>query len=462
MPKQVMTLEDSTERGTTYTFGIDYTTIKARCPEAAMLAFLADGKVPGTKSAWTAHEAQPASEVRAAQAAAPKPKKKRSDPSVPKKVKVDCRWDATEATLTYLDGKGQPHKLREPVTVQAPEGEKFTESVWSRSLLEEVTRLLAADGFTYREGRWGGSPGRGIVHAIEPVEQEKPQETPAEEPPAPEPAPPVDEPPAPEEPAEEPEPAAPVDEPAAPAEDPEELRLRREQAAALGWSTGQAEFIIAAAAGRLYIHQFGSLYCRDIPGTAGRLVSNHRLSALQKAGFVTVGAADANRERPVLVTVDGRRAVAVWKRWTPRPVEKNREQECERLRPLVHGVQARRLAEQAARDEVERKAASAAFREAHQRLMEWEDREDRLWAVWARVQGIVYRLQRRPAGWVPTEEEIEAHGLDAEVVAELREDAVDPQPRPVLPDLKQRPMAELPPLDADDQTPEQLDLFAVA
>ncbi|MFF7602519.1 hypothetical protein [Streptomyces mirabilis] len=78
------------------------------------------------------------------------------------------------------------------------------------------------------------------------------------------------------------------------------------------------------------------------------------------------------------------------------------------------------------------------------------------------MQGIVYRLQRRPAGWVPTEEEIEAYGLDAEVVAELREDAVNPQPRPVLPDLKQRPMAELPPLDADDQTPEQLDLFAVA
>lgn len=489
MPKRVMTLEDSTERGTTYTFGIDYTKIQARCPEAAMLAFLADGKVPGTKSARRASEAQPASEVRAAQAAKPKPKKKRSDPRVPKKVKVECRWDATEATLTWLDGKGEPHKLREPVTVQAPEGTRFTESVWSRSLLEEVTRLLAADGFQYREGRWSGSPGRGIVHVIEPTEtteappeqsqtdQAAPVEPPAEEPPASgeapaeesqegEPEPPVDEPePVDEPPAEEPpaaEPEPPAEEPAPPAEDPKELRLQREQAAALGWSTGQAEFVIAAAAGRLYLHQFGSLYCRDIPGTAGRLVSNHRLSALQKAGFVTVGAADANRERPILVTVDGRRAVAVWKRWKPRPVEKNREQECERLRPLLHGVQARRLAEQAAKDEVDRKAASAAFREAHQRLMEWEDREDRLWAAWAKVQGIVYRLQRRPAGWVPTEEEIEAHGLDAEVVAELRADAENPQPRPVLPDLKQRPMAELPPLEADDQTPEQLDLFAVA
>ncbi|MFF3654932.1 DUF3560 domain-containing protein [Streptomyces olivochromogenes] len=467
MPKQVMTLEDSTERGTTYTFGIDYTKIKARCPEAAMLAFLADGKVPGTKSARTASEAQPASEVRAARAAAPKPKKKRSDPKVPKKVKVDCRWDATEATLTFLDGKGEPHKLREPVTIQAPEGEKFTESVWSRSLLAEVTRLLAAEGFQYRGSRWSGSPGRGIVHAIELTEtteaapeQAKPDQVPPVEPPAEEP--PAPEPPADEPPAEQPVDEAPVDEPAPPAEDPKELRVHREQAAALGWSTGQAEFVTAAAAGRLYLHQFGSLYCRDIPGTAGRLVSNHRMSALVKAGFVTVGAADANRERPVLVTVDGRRAVAVWKRWKPRPVEKNREQECERLRPLLHGVQARRLAEQAAKDEVERKAASAAFREAHQRLMEWEDREDRLWAAWARVHDIVYRLQRRPAGWVPTDEEIERHGLDAEVVAELRADAENPQPRPVLPDLKQRPMAELPPLEADDQTPEQLDLFAVA
>ncbi|MGJ3558928.1 hypothetical protein ACR6C2_08085 [Streptomyces sp. INA 01156] len=118
-PKAVMTLEDATEGGSTWTFGLDYTKVQARCPEAAMLAFLADGKVPGTKSARTAHEAQPASEVRAAQAAAPKTKK-RSDPKVPKKVKVECRWDATEATLTFLDGKGQPHKLRQPVTLHAP------------------------------------------------------------------------------------------------------------------------------------------------------------------------------------------------------------------------------------------------------------------------------------------------------------------------------------------------------
>ncbi|MEU5497936.1 DUF3560 domain-containing protein [Streptomyces griseofuscus] len=476
-PKALMTLEDATEGGSTWTFGMDYTKIRARCPEAAMMAFLADGKVPGTKSAEKAHLAQPASEVRAAQAAKPKTKK-RSDPKIPKKVKVECGWDATEATLTFLDGKGQPHKLRQPVTITAPEGTKFTDAVYSAALKREVWRLLVAEGFRYRGSNWSGSVGSGIVHGIEPTEpteaapeqpsadQAAPVDPPAEEPPAPEPpaevAAPVDEP---EQPVDEPpapEPEQPIDEPAPPTEDPKELRLQREQAAALGWSTGQAEFVIAAAAGRLYLHQFGSLYCRDIPGTAGRLMSVHRLSALQKAGFVTVGAADANRERPVLVTVDGRRAVAVWKRWKPRPVEKNREQECEKLRPLLHGVQARRLAEQAAKDAADRKAASAEFREAHKRLMEWEDREDRLWAAWAKVHGIVFRLQRRPAGWVPSDEEIETHDLDAAVVAELREDAENPQPRPVLPDLKQKPMAELPPLEADDQTPEQLDLFAVA
>jgi hypothetical protein len=482
-PKQVMTLEDATDGGSTWTFGMDYTKVRARCPEAAMLAFLADGKVPGTKSAWQAHEAQPASEVRAAQAAKPRPKK-RSDPKVPKKVKVECGWHATEATMTFLDGKGQPHALREPVTIQAPEGTRFTEAVWSRWLREEVTRLLTAEGFQYQGRNWSGGVRDGIVHGIEPTSPieaapaqarpapAEPAAPPAEDPPAEAAAPvidaeqpvdeprAVDEPPAPEPPAGEPQ--QPDGETAPPEEDLREARLQREQADALGWSTGQADFVIDAAAGRLYLHQFGSLYRRELPGTAGRLVSNHRLHALQKAGFVTVGPADANRERPVRVTVDGRRAVAVWKRCRPRPVEKNSEQECERLRPLLHGVQARRLAEQAAQDRAERKAASKEFREAHRRLMVWEEREDRLWAAWAKVQGIVFRLQRRPVGWVPTPEEIEQHGLDADVVAELRADAESPQPRPVLPDLKQKPMPELPPLEADGGTPEQLDLFALA
>ncbi|GGQ49873.1 hypothetical protein GCM10010250_21820 [Streptomyces althioticus] len=452
LTKAVLTLEDATDGGSTWTFGIDYSKVKARCPEAAMTAFLADGKIPGTKSAWKAHEAQPASEVRAAQAAKPKTKrKKRSDPTVPKKIRVDCRWDATEARLMYLDGKGQPHPSRQPVTLQAPDGVKFTESVWSRPLLKLVGERLAADGFQYREGRWSGGPALGIVHAIEPAE-----------------AKPVDEPPAaaPEAAVAEPDPT-PVDEPAErpvdqPEEDPKEVALQKRQAEALGWSAGHAELAIAAAAGRLYWTTDGELWQQDLPGTVGRTVALHRLLPLRKAGFLTVGDADHLRRRPVRVTADGRRAVKVWKRWRPKPVEMDRQQESEKLRPLLGGEQARRLAAQAAEEEARRKEASREFREAHDRLIAWEDAQDRMWAAWAKVNDVHFRLQRRPAGWVPTEEEIERHGLDPQVVEELRADAVNPQPKPVLPDLRQRPLEELPPLAPDAETPEQLDLFDVA
>ncbi|WP_228980183.1 DUF3560 domain-containing protein [Streptomyces sp. DH12] len=475
--KAVMTLEDATEWGSLGTFTIDYSKIAARCPEEAMRAFLADGKVPGIKTAWAASEAQPASAVREAQAVKPK-EKRRSDPKVPKRVKVVSEWDATEATLTYLDGRGKPHKLYEPVTISAPDGEKFTEAASSRSLLAAVKRHLEERGFQYRGDRWSGGSRSGLVRTIEPTPA-APTETPpapepetenpaVEEPPAgePEPAPPVDE-PEPEEPpalrpADDPEPEEPPgDEPAPPVEAPEELRLQREQAAALGWSAGQAELVLAAAAGRLYRHAFGTLHCQDQPGTAGRTISNHRLGALVKAGFLTVGTPDATRRRPILVTVDGRRAAMVWKRWKPRPVEMNREQECERLRPLLHGEQARRLARQAQEEDAKRKAARAAFREAHQRLMAWQDRQDRLWDAWAKVNDIAYRIHRRPAGWVPTEEEIAEHRLDPAVVAELRADAENPEPKPVLPDLNQGSMEELPQMAADGQTPEQLDLFAI-
>ncbi|MFD3609027.1 DUF3560 domain-containing protein, partial [Streptomyces atroolivaceus] len=478
LTKAVLTLEDATQWGTLGTFTIDYSKIAARCPEEAMRAFLADGKIPGTKSAWAASEAQPASVVREAQAAKPKVKR-RSDPKVPKRVKVVAGWDATEATLTYLDGKGKPHKLFEPVTISAPDGEKFTEAASSRSLLIAVKQLLEEQGYQYQGDRWSGGSRSGLVRPIEPipaapaetapVDEPEPEAPAVEEPPADEPehAPPVEapepeEPPAPE-PAEEPEPEEDQEpEPAPPVEDPEELRLQREQAAALGWSAGQAEVVMAAATGRLYRHAFGTLYCQDQPGTAGRAISNHRLGALVKAGFLTVGDPDATRRRPILVTVDGRRAAMVWKRWKPKPVEMNREEECERLRPLLHGEQARRLARQAKEEDAQRKARSAAFREAHQRLMAWQDLQDRLWNAWAKVNGIAYRIHRRPAGWVPTEEEIAEHRLDPAVVAELRADAENPEPKPVLPELNQRPMEELPPMAADDQTPEQLDLFAIA
>ncbi|KPI33302.1 parB-like partition protein [Actinobacteria bacterium OV450] len=175
VPKRVMTLDDATDPhyglGTHTT---DYTHVRARCPEAAMLAFLADGKIPGTKSAAEASAAQPASAIREALAAQPKPKKKRTDPKIPKGVKVECRWSATEATLTWLNGRKQPHKDHAPVTLTAPDGVKFTESVWAKVLQALVTDLLAERGYV-GTGRWSGGPSLGITRTIEPAPTAEPE-----------------------------------------------------------------------------------------------------------------------------------------------------------------------------------------------------------------------------------------------------------------------------------------------
>lgn len=93
-------------------------------------------------------------------------------------------------------------------------------------------------------------------------------------------------------------------------------------------------------------------------------------------------------------------------------------------------------------------------------LNAWEDRDDRLWAAWAKVQDITHRFSRQcPAGWVPTEEEIETHRLDPEVVAELRAEAGCPQLRPVLPKGSRLRLGELPPLPAVPDAVVQLGLF---
>ncbi|MFD6941071.1 ParB/RepB/Spo0J family partition protein [Streptomyces goshikiensis] len=194
-PKKVMSLEDATEPGyRTGTFTTDYSNVRARCPEAAMLAFLADGKIPGTTSAAAASAAEPASAIREALAAKPKPKKKANDPKVPKRVKVECGWNANEAKLTWLDGRSKPHKNYEPETITAPEGTKFTGSVWSPSLLAQVAALLTGRGYSFRGSGWSGGPGAGIVRAIEETPAPEPEvtETPeatAQPAPAPEEAP---------------------------------------------------------------------------------------------------------------------------------------------------------------------------------------------------------------------------------------------------------------------------------
>ncbi|MFF5968226.1 ParB/RepB/Spo0J family partition protein [Streptomyces collinus] len=165
-PKKVMTLEDATARGRVWTHPADYTNVRARCPEAAMDAFLADGKVPGTKAAGEASEAQPAAAVREAQAAKPKPKKK-SDPKVPRKVFVACPLGGEEATLTWLNGGSRPHKDFEPVKITPPEGEKFHRAVWSRSLQAEVDRILGERGYECGEDGWEVSRDRsGFVRPI--------------------------------------------------------------------------------------------------------------------------------------------------------------------------------------------------------------------------------------------------------------------------------------------------------
>ncbi|WP_233534058.1 ParB/RepB/Spo0J family partition protein [Streptomyces murinus] len=226
-PKQVMSLEDATfDGGRIGTHTADYSQVRARCPEAAMTAFLAEGKVPGTKSARAASDEQPASAVREAQAAEKagkkKAPKKKADPKVAKRVHVACAIGGREATLTWLNGNSRPHKDFEPVTITAKEGEAFHRAVWSRPLQVEIARALGEHGYECGEDGWVLSRARdGFVRNIQPKLEEAP-ETPQPE----EPVAAVDEQPAPEpaieeQPAVEPS-AGDVDEDQAPGDAPSE------------------------------------------------------------------------------------------------------------------------------------------------------------------------------------------------------------------------------------------------
>ncbi|MFD3978291.1 ParB/RepB/Spo0J family partition protein [Streptomyces griseus] len=219
-PKQVMTLEDATNDGRVWTHTADYTKVQWRCPEEAMNAYLADGKVPGRKSADEASAKTSAGTVREAQAAAKKTApKKRTDPKIPKRIKVEARWDATEATVTWLNGHGHPHKDFQPVTLTAAEGTKYVESVWSKQLGAQVAQLLADAGYMHAGTGWPGGPAKGLTGAIMPAPKAEPAPAAIEEPtPDTESEAPVAEPP-----VEEPAPAAepPVEEPAIEDEPPE-------------------------------------------------------------------------------------------------------------------------------------------------------------------------------------------------------------------------------------------------
>ncbi|WP_433856691.1 DUF3560 domain-containing protein [Streptomyces kronopolitis] len=172
-PKQVMSLEDATfDGGRVGTFTVDYTKVRARCPEKAMAAFRAEGKVPGTRAAGEASAEAPAEDIRREQAEAkkvrPKPPKKRSDPKIPKRVQVECELSASEATLTWLTGNSQPHPAHTPETITAPEGEKYHRATWSRNLMKQVGELLAERGYALT-GEWKPRRGWATVAAIEPA-----------------------------------------------------------------------------------------------------------------------------------------------------------------------------------------------------------------------------------------------------------------------------------------------------
>lgn len=245
--------------------------------------------------------------------------------------------------------------------------------------------------------------------------------------------------------------------PPAPAEDPKERALQRRQAKALGWSNGQADIMAAAAAGRLYCYPNGSLRDVAVPGQPGRTVADRRVHQLVTVGLVVEGEPDGSGRRPVRVTGDGRRALMVWKRWCPVP-RTQEEEEKWALRPLIGGEQAGRWARRARAEEAARREHTEAFAAAAERQRAWDDREGRMRAAWARVEGIRNPCARRPAGWVPTGEQAAEHRLDPAVLEELRADPSDPQPRPELPSDPGRQADEQPPL-VPVEPDEQLNLF---
>ncbi|MFI0827246.1 hypothetical protein ACH4Q7_22635 [Streptomyces roseolus] len=186
--------------------------------------------------------------------------------------------------------------------------------------------------------------------------------------------------------------------------------------------------------------------------------------AVTRAGFLTVTEPYGPGSKRVSLTVDGRDALHLWRVYRPAPAEKTPSMDREPLASLLGGELAsyrRRVAdEEGKRRAVEREALFAALAE----LRAWEERTERAWDAWARVQGIRHRLGRMaPAGWVPTGEEIAEHRLDPDVVAELRAAAVRPTPRPQLPEpVRPAPKSPPPPPTLAPAPVEQLGLFDAA
>ncbi|WP_199570564.1 hypothetical protein [Streptomyces murinus] len=239
-----------------------------------------------------------------------------------------------------------------------------------------------------------------------------------------------------------------------------ERAWQSQQVRALGWSAGQADLMTAAGSAQLLFDRDGVLRHYPRPGWAGHAIADGRLDPLVKAGFLVVTEPYGPGSKRVSTTVDGRDALLLWRRWRPAPVVKDRKEDRAPLRPLLGGEEATRRGAAFAEDQRKREAERAALYAAFEELHAWEERDERLWKVWARVQGITYRLGRqRPAGWVPTPEEIAEHHLDPAAVAELRAEAGCPVSKPELPKSSPLRPVELPPLPAAPDEVEQLGLF---
>ncbi|MBK3638594.1 hypothetical protein JHN52_38255, partial [Streptomyces sp. MBT97] len=203
------------------------------------------------------------------------------------------------------------------------------------------------------------------------------------------------------------------------------VRARREeQAKALDWSSKHAEVVGWAAAGELIRDADGTPRRVTRPGRTGARVNADRVAVLEAAGYLaTVPAADGRAL--VEVTADGRRALLVWETEAPAPVERVRKRERLPLAPLLYGEQWARERE-AFRADMERRRVEREqwYAEAEVRWAE-EAREERRRKAWALVERITNPFAKRPRGWAPTDEDVRAFGLDAEVVAELRAEAAE-------------------------------------
>ncbi|MFF4606131.1 DUF3560 domain-containing protein [Streptomyces sp. NPDC001339] len=94
-----------------------------------------------------------------------KPRRK-SDPKTPKRLHLACGWNASAATLTWLDGRGRPHPDHPATTLTPPNGGTYADSVHTTVLREQVREVLAERGLKRRTLGTGG-PGKGVTWALE-------------------------------------------------------------------------------------------------------------------------------------------------------------------------------------------------------------------------------------------------------------------------------------------------------